>query len=475
MTKRLGWIGVLSLIFAGVSTAPLIEAQNRSSHGPGSSARVAQPQSMGHSPQPRTAAPKGEANNRGQHPGSSAPASPAGLAAAPTGATQPHPSGAVSGQIPAAPQTQSPFSDSFIAPNQGVKTPVSPSGPSVQIQPQRNGTSGTNPPNQTTSQNPATAQNQTTSQNQTQAPFSQEELTPPTGRRNPKEGTPQQPTKPNTQKPNQKPQPKVQPPPTMEYPPLGAPQPLFPLKPSPNGLLTPGHNTSYPPAALDQTQPSVTNSTSNGSPEKAPIEKEQTAPSTPQNNPTPKASAQSQGGDAGKVIEIQNLTPHPPPPPMPPIQPPVLTLSPSPSRPAVGTTVVVTAKLDPSQNQTSYKLDWGDGSPVETISKSATHRYTKTNTYKVWARTTTADGEELNREIMLPVVVWPWVTVSLASVAGVGFLSLHMLVNLTTGCRWDAPKMTFVGKQPYVSLSFVPDVGPAEERITILNKSRRSG
>ncbi len=471
MTKRLGWIGVLSLVCAGVSAGPVMEAQKAPNHGAGSNGR---PQSMGHSPQPKTAAPKGEANNRGQHPGASAPASPAGLAVSPTGATQPHSPGVVPGQTPAAPQTQSPFSDSFIPPNQGVKTPVSPSGPSAQTQPPANGTSGTSPQNPTTAKSTATGQNQTASQNQTQGPFSEEE-TPPAGRRNPKEGTSKQPTKPNTQKPNQKPHPKVQPPPTG-YPPPGAPQPLLPLKPTPNGLLMPGQDASHPPAALDQTQPSVTNSTSNGSPEKARPEKEQTAPSTPQNNPTPEASEQSHVGDAAKVAETQNPTPHsPPPPPPPPVQPPVLNLSSSPSRPAVGTTVVVTAELIPSRDGTSYELNWGDGSPWETVSKSATHRYTKTNTYKVSARTRIADGKELNREIMLPVVVWPWVTVSLASVAGVGFLSLHMLVNLTTGCRWDTPKMTFVGKQPYVSLSFVPDVGPAEERITILDKSRRSG
>jgi hypothetical protein len=470
MTKRLGWIGVLSLVCAGVSAGPMVEAQKGPNHDAGANGRAAQPQSMGHSPGPKTAAPKGEANNRGQHPGASAPASPAGLAASPAGAAQPHPSGGVSTQTPPASQTQSPFSDSFIVPNQGVKTPVSPSGPGAQTQPPANGTSGTNPQSPTPSQNPTTVQNQTT------APFSEEELTPPPGRKPPKEGTPKQLTTPNTQNSNQKPQPKVQPSPTQGYPPLGPPQPPLPLPPSPNGLLTLGHNPLYSPGALDQAQPSVTNSTSNGSPEKAPIEKEQTAPTTPQNNPTPEASAQSQGGDAGKVTETQNPTPHPPPPPPPPppVQPPVLNLSPSPHRPAVGTTVVVTAKLNPPQAMKNYELNWGDGSPVETVSESATHRYTKANTYKVSARTIAGD-KELNREIMLPVVVWPWVTVSLASVAGVGFLSLHMLVNLTTGCRWDTPKMTFVGRQPYVSLSFVPDVGPAEERITILDKKRRSG
>jgi len=67
------------------------------------------------------------------------------------------------------------------------------------------------------------------------------------------------------------------------------------------------------------------------------------------------------------------------------------------------------------------------------------------------------------------------VTVSLASMAGVGFWILHMLLNVTTGCRWDVPKVTVVGPQPYVSLSFVPDVGPAEERITFLKTKRRSG
>jgi PKD domain len=168
---------------------------------------------------------------------------------------------------------------------------------------------------------------------------------------------------------------------------------------------------------------------------------------------------------------------HQPTPDPPPLPPPVLNLTASSSRPAVGKRVVVTAALNPSHAGTSYQLNWGDGSAVETVSDSATHRYAKAKTYTVLARTTTVDKLQLNHEIVLHVqpVIWPRVTVLLASMAGLGLLSLPMLVNVTTGCRWDTPKMTFVDKQPYVSLSFVPDVGPAEERITFLKTKRRSG
>jgi hypothetical protein len=187
---------------------------------------------------------------------------------------------------------------------------------------------------------------------------------------------------------------------------------------------------------------------------------------------------QDQGG--GKAAQGQDP---PTPNPVQPVQPvvlkpppAVLNLTPSSFRPEAGKKVVVVAELSPSQDGASYQLNWGDGSAVETVSKSSTHRYQKAKMYKVSARTVVG-GSQLNREILLQVgpLIWPRVTVLLASVAGMGLLSLHMLLNVTTGCRWDVSKLTFVGKQPYVSLSFVPDVGPAEQRITFLKTKRRSG
>ena len=124
MTKRLEWIGVLSLVCAVVSAGPAIEAQNRSNRGAGLNARVAQPQPMGHRPAPGAAAPKGEANNRGQHSDASAPASPAGLAASPAGAAQSQPSGVVPTQTPGIPPTPPPQSNQL-----KTRTPIASTPP----------------------------------------------------------------------------------------------------------------------------------------------------------------------------------------------------------------------------------------------------------------------------------------------------------------------------------------------------------
>lgn len=477
MTKRLGWIGVLSLVCAGVGAGPVLEAQNGSNHGARSNARAAQSQSKGRSPGPGATAPKGEASNRGQHPGASAPAPPSGPAKLPlAGAAQPHPSGVVAAQTPGVPQTPPPQSNQLIESNlHGMNSLAVSQGSGAQTQPSTTGTSKTPPQNQTPPQ--------TQARNQTPAPSSKEEQKPSQVPKPPRGGPPKQPTTPNTQKPNQKPkqtgQPQLS---TNGYPPLGRPQPTsLPPSVSPNGFLPSGPNTSFPPGTPGQTQPtSATNSMSDGSPGQTPIENEPNTPTTPQNKPTPEPSGQSQGQDAGKVTGIQSApTPHPVSPVHPVVlkpPPAVLNLTPSSFQPKVGKKVVVVAALNPSQAGASYQLDWGDGSAVETVSKSGTHRYQKAKMYKVSAKTVVGNSQ-LHREIVLQVgpVIWRRVIVLLASVAGMGLWSLHMLLNVTTGCRWDVPKVTFVGPQTYVSLSFVPDVGPAEERITFLKTKRRSG
>ncbi|WP_433969410.1 hypothetical protein [Tunturiibacter gelidiferens] len=142
----------------------------------------------------------------------------------------------------------------------------------------------------------------------------------------------------------------------------------------------------------------------------------------------------------------------------------------------MGGKIVVVPALTPSQEGTSYQLDWGDGSAKETVSESGTHRYAKPKLYKVSARARVGNSE-FNREILLQVgpAIWPRVAVLLTTIAGVGLFGLHTLLKVTTGCRWDVPKMKLLGRETYVSLSFVPAVGPAEERITFSKKRRRSG
>lgn len=142
----------------------------------------------------------------------------------------------------------------------------------------------------------------------------------------------------------------------------------------------------------------------------------------------------------------------------------------------VGRKIVVVPALTPSHAGTSYQLNWGDGSAMETVTDSGTHRYAKPKLYKVSARAVVGTSE-LNREILLQVgpVVPPWVAVLLTTIAGVGLWGMHTLVKVTTGCRWDVPKMKLLGRETYVSLSFVSDMGPAEERITFSKKRRRSG
>jgi hypothetical protein len=145
----------------------------------------------------------------------------------------------------------------------------------------------------------------------------------------------------------------------------------------------------------------------------------------------------------------------------------------------VGRKISVVPALTPSQAGTSYELDWGDGSAKETVTESGTHLYAKPKLYKVSAQAKVGN-DELHREILLQVGpvdpgIWPRFAVLLTTIAGVGLWGMHTLLKVTTGCRWDVPKMKLLGRETYVSLSFVPDVGPAEERITFSKKRRRSG
>ena len=152
-----------------------------------------------------------------------------------------------------------------------------------------------------------------------------------------------------------------------------------------------------------------------------------------------------------------------------------LTLMTKTPRPMVGKDVVVVAALDPSRGGTSYRLNWGDGSAVETVSESGTHRYVKAKMYKVSASTVVGTSE-LNHEILLQVgpVVSPRIDLLMAVLAGLAACSLIGFVpKLSATCRWGAPsvpEMKLLNREPYLSLSFEPGVGPAEEEITFSKK-----
>jgi hypothetical protein len=154
-----------------------------------------------------------------------------------------------------------------------------------------------------------------------------------------------------------------------------------------------------------------------------------------------------------------------------------LTLTPKTRRPVVGKDVVVVAALEPALSGASYRLNWGDGSPAETVSGSGqgTHHYAKAKLYKVSASTVVGDSH-LNHEILLQVgPVAPRIDWLLAALAGLAALFLHFppVPKVTASFRWGAPgvpEMTLLNREPYLSLSFEPGVGPAEEDITFSKK-----
>jgi hypothetical protein len=117
---------------------------------------------------------------------------------------------------------------------------------------------------------------------------------------------------------------------------------------------------------------------------------------------------------------------------------------------------------------------------VETVGDSGigTHRYAKAKLYKVSASTVAGD-RELNHEVLLKVgpaaPLVPRIDWLLAALAGLAALFLHFppVPKLTASCRWGAPgvpEMKLLSREPYMSLSFEPGVGPAEEDITFSKK-----
>lgn len=151
----------------------------------------------------------------------------------------------------------------------------------------------------------------------------------------------------------------------------------------------------------------------------------------------------------------------------------------------MGKDVVVTPVLAPSQSGTNYRLNWGDGSAVETVNDFGTHHYVKAQVYKVSA-SARVGGSELNREILLDVrrSVWPPVLTGLLAVlAGLTFWGTHpsAMRIITVSSRLGAPgmpRMTLLTREPYASWSFEPGARPAEGRISFFKnfkKRRKSG
>jgi hypothetical protein len=191
-------------------------------------------------------------------------------------------------------------------------------------------------------------------------------------------------------------------------------------------------------------------------------------PVAPRSNvPKPQAPVEPSNPDVATVVVVKESVP------VLPLS--ALTLTTKTRRPVVGRDVVVVAALEPSQTGASYRLNWGDGSAVETVSDSGTHRYAKAKMYKVSASTVVGDSR-LNHEILLQVapVIWPRVVVLMALLAAVAFGAMHLFVpKLTASARWGAPgvpEMTLLNREPYLSLSFEPGVRPAEEDITFSKK-----
>lgn len=140
----------------------------------------------------------------------------------------------------------------------------------------------------------------------------------------------------------------------------------------------------------------------------------------------------------------------------------------------------------PSQSGASYRLNWGDGSAVETVGEAGRHHYAKAQMYKVSASAVVGNSE-LNHEILLDVrpSVWPpIVTGLLAMLAGLAFVgTMHPGLTriITVSSRLGAPgvpEMTLLSREPYASWSFEPGARPAEGRISFFKdfkKRRKSG
>lgn len=269
---------------------------------------------------------------------------------------------------------------------------------------------------------------------------------------------------------------------------------IYPSAAIPSGQVVPprGYQPSTPSRVISQAPPSEPSPVPSSPAPNAPSPPSPAQPSgneqqpntptvntptpTPATPATPRPGLVNTGGERGTVI----VTPVGQAVSIPPLA--ALTLTTKTPRPVVGKDVVVTAALEPSHAGATYLLNWGDGSPVQTVNASgeATHRYAKAKPYTVSA-SAVVDARELNHEVLVKVgPVGPRIDWLLAALAGMAALFLHFppVPKLTASCRWGAPgvpEMKLLSREPYLSLSFEPGVGPAEEDITFAKKRRKSG
>jgi len=269
---------------------------------------------------------------------------------------------------------------------------------------------------------------------------------------------------------------------------------IYPSAAIPSGQVVPprGYEPTPPPRVISQAPPSEPSPGPSSPTPSAPSSPSPAQPSGNQQQPkppagntptptpatpaTPRPGVVSIGGERGTVVVTpvgQSIS-------IPPSA--ALTLTTKTPRPVVGKDVVVTAALEPSHAGATYRLNWGDGSPVQPVSGSgvATHRYAKAKPYTISA-SAVVDNRELNHEVLVKVgPAAPRIDWLLAALAGMAALFLHFppVPKLTASCRWGAPgvpEMKLLSREPYLSLSFEPGVRPAEGDITFAKKRRKSG
>jgi hypothetical protein len=500
MMRRVRWMrwirctGVLGLVCAGVSATP-VTAQRATDNRGSTAQREYTP--------PQRPAPQRPTPQRQVAPAAKAPsAAPAASAAKPTmmiDRQQPV------GRRPNVPQSPAQTSTSGQPVSQG-----SPGMYSTYTNGRGNGsrTTGSDSTSTSTTTTPTTKNPQpsdgsstgsasngskpSTGSGQTQPPVAVYEASPPSDRQPTRQQTPA----PQPQLPPRKPRPV----PVAHNP----PRPWVPLHPAPQPINPTRGLPFLPTTPTNEFQPSplpVTTETSGASPFPAqqptgPAQQPTAStqqPSSPAQQPTsgvqqpaaPARQSTSGGGrsqqTAGGQQPRQTTLTTGGEDTSRPLIVPVLTLSRKTNRPVVGKDVVVVAALEPLLPGASYRLNWGDGSAVEAVSGSGTHRYAKAKMYKVSA-TTVVGSSELNHEILLKVgpVISPAIDGLMAMLAGLGVLMFHVSsapkfsVSFRKGTP-GVPEIKLLTREPYASWSFEPGMRPTEERITFFKKRRKSG
>lgn len=159
---------------------------------------------------------------------------------------------------------------------------------------------------------------------------------------------------------------------------------------------------------------------------------------------------------------------------------PTLTLTASAAHPVTTTEVGVSATLTPAENAVSYRFDWGDGSPLDSVDLlgSGHHTYTSAGNYSVHVT-----AEVVRNGKQLPVIGKPIVlTVTSPSNPAVALLALAGLVTLASLCYFvlrprvsaryrstslDVPGIS-IAEAPHLSVSFRPGECHSQHSISFL-------